>query len=362
VRQAGTSLVATFSPLDVGLRLGPFDWHVESHWVRAPSCPAESPCADRLPDAGEIPGRAALLAVPRCFGAASRDPRRPCVNPRLRRLVTPTPSEALTTPNAPCVPRRRAGLVHPCEFGAAPKQARAAIALIGDSHAEHWRGAIEVVAQALRWRGFSITRASCPFSLALAMLTSAQLTAQCKRWNAETLRWLARHREIRAVITSSHSGASFASDAAGGYRALWRKLPSSLRHVYVLRDTPRIVRPQASCVARLVRAQARVGLRCAQPRSLDLPPDPAAAAARGGADSRERLIDLSSLMCTPSVCPAVVGGVLVRKDGAHLTRLFAATLGPFVLRAIRRLVHAVASASIVGRRSSAPARRTALGG
>jgi hypothetical protein len=31
----------------------------------------------------------------------------------------------------------------------------------------------------------------------------------------------------------------------------------------------------------------------------------------------------------------VTRGVLVRKDGDHLTRAFSATLGPFVLRAIR---------------------------
>ena len=30
----------------------------------------------------------------------------------------------------------------------------------------------------------------------------------------------------------------------------------------------------------------------------------------------------------------MIGGVLVRKDGSHLTRAFAATLGPFVLRAV----------------------------
>jgi hypothetical protein len=31
----------------------------------------------------------------------------------------------------------------------------------------------------------------------------------------------------------------------------------------------------------------------------------------------------------------VIGGVLVRKDGGHLTRAFSATLGRFVLRAMR---------------------------
>jgi hypothetical protein len=39
-------------------------------------------------------------------------------------------------------------------------------------------------------------------------------------------------------------------------------------------------------------------------------------------------------MCSPTRCLAVIGGVLVRKDGNHLTRTFATTLGPFVLRAL----------------------------
>lgn len=329
-------LLASFSPLDVGLPLGDFGWHVESRWVQDPDCAAAVSCADRLPDAGEIRGRAALLAVPACFGAAARDPWRPCANPRLRRTVTPAPSDALITPNSPCIPVSRSGLVHPCTFGASAAQARATVALVGDSHAEHWRAAIEVVAQAQRWRGISITRSSCPFNRSQAALATPTMTATCARWNAETRRWLSKHREVRTVLTSNHSGARFAQGAMVGYRATWRQLPSTIRHVYVLRDTPRIVRPQAGCVSRLIRAHAAVGIRCAQPRALDVLPDPAAAAAIGSGDARVRLLDLTPLMCTPRVCPAVIGGVLVRKDGAHLTRLFATTLGPFVLRAIRR--------------------------
>ncbi len=78
--------------------------------------------------------------------------------------MTPTPSAAPLTPNAPCRLTRAAELVSPCFFGA---DARAGVALIGDSHAEHWRGAIEVVAQRLRWRGVSIIRSSCPFNAAV---------------------------------------------------------------------------------------------------------------------------------------------------------------------------------------------------
>jgi SGNH domain (fused to AT3 domains) len=329
-------LLASFSPLDAGLPRGRFAWRIESRWARPPACVGPVACIDRLPDSGDVGGRAVLLAGPRCFGAAARDPAHPCSNPALARAVTPTPSEALITPNAPCTPHRRLGLVNPCEFGAAPAQAKATVALVGDSHAEHWRGAIEVVAQARRWRGISITHASCPFSRAAARLVSPALTRSCRRWNADTRRWLRHHRDVHTVITSADSATVFAGDPLAGYRAAWRGLPASVRHVLVLRDTPRIVSPQAACVQRLLRAHRRIGYRCAQPRAEDLPPDPAAVAARSWRGRRVRAIDLSRQMCTTRVCPAVIGGVLVRKDGTHLTRLFSTTLGPFVLRAVRR--------------------------
>ncbi|MCW3066753.1 MAG: hypothetical protein JWN32_3925 [Solirubrobacterales bacterium] len=315
------SLAASFSPLDVRLPLGRFAWRVQTS-------------SDRFPEAGDVSARAVVLAEPACFGAAARDAAHPCSNPKLRRSVTPTPSEALVTPNAPCTRLARVGLVGPCAFGAAPAEARATVALVGDSHAEHWRGAIDVVAQARHWRGLSITRASCPFSESHARLVTPALSASCARWNAATRRWFRRHPEVHTVIVSEHSATTFEGDAVSGYRAAWHALPSTVRRIVVLRDTPRIVAPQAACVARLMRAHQAIGFHCAQPRALDLPSDPAAIAARGAGDRRVRLVDLTRYMCSPRLCPAVIGGVLVRKDGTHLTRLFATTLGPFVLRAL----------------------------
>jgi hypothetical protein len=131
------TLKATFTPAAVDLPLGPFTWSVQTS-------------ADRIPATGAIASRAVLFAAPKCFGAAARDPWRPCGNPALRTVVTPTPSEALLTPNAPCTPTYRAALVSPCLFGFEGAQE---VALVGDSHAEHWRAALEVVAQARRWPG-----------------------------------------------------------------------------------------------------------------------------------------------------------------------------------------------------------------
>ena len=126
------ALEARFTPAAVGLALGPFSWAVET-------------AEDRIPAVGAITSRAVAFAAAPCFGAAARDPWKPCQNPALRRVVTPTPSQALLIPNAPCEPTQRAALVSPCLFGV---KGGDRVALVGDSHAEHWRAALEVVA----WR------------------------------------------------------------------------------------------------------------------------------------------------------------------------------------------------------------------
>jgi hypothetical protein len=290
---------------------------------------------DRIPATGSIVARAVAFAAPKCFGAAARDLWKPCANPAVRMVVTPTPSAAQLAPNAPCTPTQRAALVSPCLFGLEGAQE---VALVGDSHAEHWRAALEVVAQARRWRGVSITQPGCAYNGFTPRLHTRSLTRACARWRPQVGRWLARNPDIHTMFVSANSKTRYAGDPIAGFRAAWRRLPASIHRVYVLRDTPRIVRPQAECVERLIRRRRPIGWHCAQPRALDLPPDPEAIAARRGADPRVRMLDLTRLMCSADRCPAVIGGVLVRKDGDHLTRAFSATLGRFVLRAIRRPV------------------------
>ena len=308
-----------FTPAAVKLPPGRFTWSVETS-------------GDRIPGAGAIVSRAALFAAPRCFGAAARDPWAPCENPALRTTVTPTPSAALLTPNAPCRLTQMDAVVSPCLFGL---EGGEPFALIGDSHAEHWRAALEVVAQAKRWQGISMTQPGCALNARTPRLHTRALTRGCRRWLGGVRSWLAAHPEVHTLFVSAHATTRYASDPVAGFKLAWRRLPASVRRVYVLRDVPRAVDDEADCVSRLERRKRRVGMRCAQPRAGGLPPDPEANAARAGADPRVRLLDLTALMCTSDRCPAVIGGVLVRKDGDHITRAFSATLGRFVLRAIK---------------------------
>jgi hypothetical protein len=54
-------------------------------------------------------------------------------------------------------------------------------------------------------------------------------------------------------------------------------------------------------------------------------------------EDRSEAVDLTDWMCDSRVCDAVIGGALVHKDVHHLTRAFATTLGPPLLRKLNQL-------------------------
>ncbi len=120
-----------------------------------------------------------LASHPRCFGAAAHD----CTNPDLRDVVAPTPVEAQRAPNAPCTMVERRDRLRVCAFGAEPAAAAQTVAIVGDSHASHWRPALERVARGARWRALSITRTGCPFSAATPARPEPA-RSNCLRWNA----------------------------------------------------------------------------------------------------------------------------------------------------------------------------------
>src|SRR3954451_22191200 len=222
VTRDGATVTALFTPVNAGIPFGRFRWSVGTREAIA------------RPQKRMRWARARLLAEPRCFGAAARE----CSNPALRALVTPEPEQALLIPGSPCVISGATPVLLPCDFGVAENRARERVALLGDSHAEHWRAALEVVAQAKRWRAVSLTRAGCPLNTAVAQLSPASNTEGCRRWNHDAVAWLRQHPEVHTVFVSAHDTAQFAGDPMAGYRAAWQSLPASVRRIYVLRDTP----------------------------------------------------------------------------------------------------------------------------
>lgn len=339
-RADGRSFQAIFDPASVNLSQGRYSWQVLSEW----SCGPEQACSDLSPDGGNVIAQIKPLAEPPCFGAASRNPRYRCNNPDLSLSVLPSPAEAVLSPNAPCAIVSQK-LPYTCQFGVRAAIANRTIALVGDSHAAHWRGAIEVVAQARRWRGYSVTRSGCPLSTTQPDLPKARRDA-CTRWRSAVISWFRQHPQVRTVFVSQLAGLdvraprgkSEREHAVQGYLRAWRRLPKTVRQIIVLRDTP-VTRDDTSlCVQRALAAKKRPGIACAFSRAVAVQRDPAAIAAqRRGRDRRVRLVDLTPYMCSKRLCYPVVGGVLVHKDKTHLTPLFAGTLGPFLLQRVSKM-------------------------
>lgn len=292
--------------------------------------------------------RATLAARPVCFGAAARDAERPCRNPALERAVVPAPVEARGSRNAPCEVVERLARLSVCAFG--PSQGtRGTVAVLGDSHAAHWRGAVEEVAKAEGWRGISLTYTGCPLSTGLRAVPAA-LRSLCNEFRRETYAWLERHPEVSTVFVAALAGGSGVvtrgaeepfDAAVDGYVGAWRRLPSSVRRIVVLRDNPKAGKGTAACVQRALDTNRPAGEACAIARDEALDPDPSVEAARRVGAPRVQVADLTELFCDPRVCFPVVGGALVHRDQDHLTPLFAQTLGPPLRRMLARMRYTV---------------------
>lgn len=280
----------------------------------------------------------AAAGKPRCFGAADRDPLKLCDNPMLDRRVTPTPNQALLQPNLACTRTGVDETVEQCAFGVPADEAVETVAVIGDSHAAHWRAGLQVAAEAKRWRVLEIATPHCPFSMSTP---KGDARRWCGAWNDRVLAWLADHPELRTLIVSNHSkapvvvpdGSDERTTRRDGFVAMWDRLPASVQRLVVLRDVPLDRTNTHDCVRRAKRQGRRIGRACAVPRRAALHEDTAVAAAAVSSRDPE-VIDLTPHFCGPARCFPVVGGVLVHKDVDHLTQLFARTLGPYILRAL----------------------------
>jgi hypothetical protein len=312
------SLTATFSARQLRIRAGRVKWRVET-------------LADSMPDRGRYVASTSAYGTIPCFGAAARRTRNGCENPALRHRVFPSPADAEVTPDSPCVltaDRKRYTAIEPCAFGDLRTTEAPRVALIGDSHSGHLRAAVDVFARARGWRAISMTRPGCAFSTE-AYAAPPPIPQRCRLHTAEALQWLRRHRSVTTVFTSNAAGRGL---GAGGFLAAWRQVAASVKRIYEIRDVPRVHYATANCVRSAMRSGMPTVGACSVARGGAFPADGAAAAA-AGAGGRIHLIDLTRYFCDASRCYPVIGGAYVYKDFNHLNRVFAATLGPALLRA-----------------------------
>ena len=267
--------------------------------------------------------------------------------PKLRLTVIPKPVAARTLPNPVCHKLADIDGKQVCRFDVAdPAKATTTVALVGDSHAGMWRVALDPVAKALGWYSVHMGHASCPLNTALRDLPEPN-RSHCIRWKRDVFAWFKSHPEASTLMVSQLTGGSGVVPSDGhseygteiaGYMDAWKSLPPTVKHIVVIRDTPKTVSGTPACIERALSRHVPPGPACAVPRRSAVDPDPAADAAARMHSSEVATVDLTSVFCDPGRCYPVIGGALVYRDTTHMLPGFGRTLAPLLQRHFETLV------------------------
>jgi hypothetical protein len=190
------------------------------------------------------------------------------------------------------------------------------------------------------WRIDVAGRGRCYWTTAVQRQTSASEAAECRAWIADLTAHIAATDDLDAIIVT-HSGAAPLKAPKGvdvdeyrvdGLVDAWSMRPAGVP-IIAIRDNPIFPKSMLECA---LDAETALNGGCSRSRDEALPDDGSAEAV--ARDGNATLVDLTDYMCAPTECSVAVGGVLVVRDGRHLTATFAHTLTPYLARAITAAV------------------------
>ncbi len=202
------------------------------------------------------------------------------------------------------------------------------IVVLGDSHAQHWSGAVDAMAQKHGWRWILLTKPSCRFGG-----PSDTRGEECGAFNAAAGKYALEHKPD-AVLTvgtftalgEDDEGRSPAQQeqVVPDYEAGIRPLLDAGILVVALRDTPRFSTPASECVDRF----GTDSEKCSVPESeLMAAANPLDSLVAGGTlGGNFSTMDMTDQLCPEGICRPVIGNVLLYMDQSHLTSTYVRTM------------------------------------
>ncbi|WP_100498121.1 acyltransferase family protein [Geodermatophilus chilensis] len=225
--------------------------------------------------------------------------------------------------------------VDTCTYGAT--EARTTVTLIGDSHAAQWEPALEQVAQQRQWRLETLGKVTCPLlDLPITSPYLGRRYTECEQWRSQVLDRI--HADPPAVVVlgmTRRYGLDFGFTV---YGPQW--LDSLTRTVADLRATGAVVLvlgpvpDPLTNVPRCLSGHLTSAAACAPDRTRAVNDGGIAAEAAATAAGGGHYADLTSLFCTATRCPLIVGNQLVYRDDNHLTVGYAQWLTPVLAAAV----------------------------
>ena len=293
----------------------------------------------------QVPVQAATTSSGRSVAAVSSDPAINAIADAARRARAEEPLPESLSPSLEalrndvsrlpqgCGVERDDPEVSTCVLG--DPEGKQTLVLFGDSHVIMWRKPIENIAKARGWRIVALQKASCfPIDAMLWRWDKSRAYTECDTWRAKAYEEIARIQPD-AIITSGLLGVTLVDPATGrpatnaaagplfgrGVRSSLHKLMQITPRVYVIGGTPLLPKVASDCLGS---RRSTLGTCVRAPGTAILARNKLWSDAAEAVDAH--FINVLPWLCHSSVCPVVVGNIIVYRDADHISTTFAATL------------------------------------
>ncbi|GAM45044.1 acyltransferase [Nocardia seriolae] len=274
-------------------------------------------------DPAKYPGAAALTD----HALVPRAPMRPTTEEAPADIAYPTRDG--------CISDFDTRAVITCNYG--DHDARRTLAVVGNSHAEHWIPALQILGEQYHFRVVVYLKMGCPLTVAEEPLYKGQQNPDCRDWSAEVIDRLGVEHPDFVFTTATRPSDNGGDETPQDYVDVWSALSDRGLRVIGIRDTPWLRRNGIRYRAIDCLAGGGDRLSCGLPRSEALSTEnPAEAPAAAFPDMR--LIDLNDAVCEPTSCAVVEGNILIYHDEHHLTASYSRSLAPELGRQLQPIL------------------------
>lgn len=234
-----------------------------------------------------------------------------------------------------------------CEFG--DLTSKTVLVLLGDSHAEHWLGALDAAGKRSGWKVVAFVKGGCPVADMPEVLRGrgAKLWQECARFREAKVRHIIAMRPA-ALILSSWNGYVVEDGGHSRWQVTPRMWRDGLRRTYArvtaagittvaIRGTPRTWFDVPQCLSRRA-ARLPFSRACTYGRdeSINHSADRAQADAMRGL--AVRLVDMNDAICSTTRCTVLRDRVVMFTDDNHLTASFSRSLAPVVAPTLKSVI------------------------
>jgi len=217
----------------------------------------------------------------------------------------------------------------PCEFG--DTQSSTTVVLFGDSHAEHWFGALDRVGRERGWKIVLMVKGGCPVADMPALMRRKRYYHECTRFREAMMQRLLALKPAAAILSSWDHYIPVNGDESPwqvtpemwqtGLRRTYSRLSAAGIPVVAIRGTPRTWFRVPQCLSR-----REAGLMFANACEYDLVssliPEAVAAQNTAARGLGVRFVDMNDQVCWSKPCQVMREGVVVFTDDNHLTVTF----------------------------------------